>query len=120
MSGHLGGLKALTERVGKESVRALLVSVYKGGPSDKAVCEEHLEELALLASTYGIDVVDKSLCQVRRYDASTYITKGKLEELIEAAKAVNANLVVFDDEIAPSQQVNLEEAFALPVIDRTE
>lgn len=120
MSSHLGGLKALTERVGKESVRALLVSVYKGGPSEKAVCEEHLEELALLASTYGIDVVDKSVCQVRRYDAGTYITKGKLEELIEAAKAVNANLVVFDDEIAPSQQVNLEEAFALPVIDRTE
>ena len=76
--------------------------------------------MALLADTYGIQVVHKVICPVRRYDASTYVTKGKLEELNAAAKEQVANLIIFDDEISPGQQMNLEKVFALPVIDRTE
>lgn len=104
----------------EEPWRALLVSVYKGGAAQKRVCEEHLQELALLAETFGIDVRGKSACLVRRYDAATFVTEGKLQELVDLAKQLECNLVVFDDEIAPSQQRNLEKAFALPVIDRTE
>lgn len=100
--------------------KALLVSVYKNSAAQKPICEEHLEELALLAHTYGIDVVHKVPCAIRRYDAATFVTEGKLHELIEASKEHNVNLVIFDDEIAPSQQRNLEKAFGLPVIDRTE
>lgn len=100
--------------------RALLVSVYKGGQVQKEICEEHLDELALLADTYGIETAHKTSCVVRRYDAATYITEGKLEELIEKAKEYQVDLVIFDDEIAPSQQRNLEKAFGVPVIDRTE
>lgn len=103
-----------------EPWRALLVSVYKGGAAQKLICEEHLQELALLAKTYGIEVLGKSACVVRRYDAATFVTEGKLQELVGFAKELECNLVVFDDEIAPSQQRNLEKAFALPVIDRTE
>lgn len=120
MSSDLGGLKKISELSGKEALRALIVSVYKGGSAEKAICQEHLEELALLADTYGIQVIQKVICPVRRYDASTYVTKGKLEELNVSAKEAQANLVIFDDEIAPSQQMNLEKALALPVIDRTE
>lgn len=99
--------------------RALLVSVYKI-PTQKGICEEHLLELELLVETYGIDIAAKTLCFVRKYEASTYVTSGKLEELVNQATALQVDLVIFDDEISPGQQRNLEEAFKRPVIDRTE
>lgn len=102
------------------ATRALLISVFKGGASQRLICEEHLEELALLAETFGLDVVGKMVCPVRKYDAATYITEGKLEELISQAKESQAELIVFDDEISPSQQRNLEKQCTIPVIDRTE
>ncbi len=104
----------------KEQFCALLVSVYKGGATNRAVAEEHLQELALLSETYGVKVLHKILCPIRQYSAALYVTEGKLEELVEAAKLHQANLVIFDDEISPSQQRNLEKAFGISVIDRTE
>lgn len=98
--------------------RALLVSVYKGS-NMKHICEEHLDELALLTETYGVDVADKIPCIVRKFDASTFVTEGKLQELIDAAQEQKVDLVIFDDEITPGQQRNLETAFKLPVMDRT-
>lgn len=112
-------LTSLTAGAGQAPKKALLVSVYKGNEM-KAVCEEHLQELALLADTYGLEIVGKIPCAVRKYDAANFVTEGKLEELIEASKVSNADLVIFDDEISPGQQRNLEKAFAIPVIDRTE
>lgn len=100
--------------------RALLVSVYKNGAGNKEVGEEHLQELLLLTETFGIMAVGKTACVVRRYDASTYVTEGKLQELVNASKELEATMVIFDDEISPSQQRNLEKVFGLPVIDRTE
>lgn len=98
--------------------KALLVSVYKGS-NHLQICEEHLDELALLAETYGIDVAAKIPCNIRKYDASTYVTEGKLDELVQAAQEHEVDLIIFDDEIAPSQQRNLEAIFKLPVMDRT-
>jgi GTPase len=99
--------------------KALLVSAYKN-PKDKEICMEHLEELAFLAETYGVEVLEKIPCLVRKYDSATFVTSGKLEELVSRAKELKSDLVIFDDEIAPSQQRNLETAFGLPVMDRTE
>lgn len=99
--------------------QALLISAYKGTHM-RGVCDEHLQELALLAKTYGIEVIQKIPCLVRKYEAATYITEGKLEELGTLAKELQADLVIFDDEITPSQQRNLEKFFDIPVIDRTE
>jgi GTP-binding protein HflX len=99
---------------------ALLVSVYKSGAIQKQLCEEHLEELELLTKTYGARVLDKIPCPIRKYEASTFVTEGKLQELIERAQELHAEMVIFDDEISPSQQRNLEKAFQIPVIDRTE
>lgn len=115
-----GGLSSLHSLSEKELLKAYLVSVYKGGPSKKKIYEEHLQELALLAETYGLQVEGQVTCAIRNYEASTYVTTGKLEELIAAAKTFNVDVVVFDDEIAPGQQRNLEKAFGMPVIDRTE
>lgn len=99
--------------------QALLISAYKG-TQNRNTCEEHLQELALLAKTYGLEVAQKVPCLVRKYDAATYITEGKLEELGELIKESPVDLVIFDDEISPSQQRNLEKFFGKPVIDRTE
>lgn len=99
--------------------RALLISVYHG-TTQKAVCEEHLDELALLAETYGIEVAHKEPCPVRKFDASTFVTKGKLEELIKKAHDLQVDMVIFDDEITPAQQRNLQKAFEKSVLDRTE
>lgn len=120
MSVDIGGLSSLHGISEKEGLKGFLISVYKGGQSEKPIYQEHLEELALLAETYGIEVVHKESCAIRRYDAATYVTEGKLKELVEASKDKQVNLIIFDDEIAPSQQRNLEKAFELPVIDRTE
>ncbi len=99
--------------------KALLISVYHGS-QQKMICEEHLDELALLARTFGIEVAEKIACPLRKFDASTYLSKGKLEELIEKAKELEVDLVIFDDEITPAQQRNLQKAFEKPVMDRTE
>lgn len=102
-----------------EMQKALLVSTYHGA-AERKICEEHLEELALLAITEGIDTIHKEPCPVRKFDASIYVGKGKLEELIQKAQEKKADLIIFDDEISPAQQRNLQQAFNLPVIDRTE
>lgn len=98
---------------------ALLVSVYKGS-NEKETALEHLDELELLVETYGANVVHKVPCVIRRYDGATFVTEGKLEELVTLSKEYDANLIIFDDEITPAQQRNLEKAFGNPVIDRTE
>lgn len=103
------------------SRRALLVSAFKVSEhATKEIAEEHLQELHLLTETFGVEIAHQVICPIRRYDASTYVTEGKLAELVDLAKNYQATMVIFDDEIAPSQQRNLEKAFAMPVIDRTE
>ena len=99
--------------------RALLVSVYQAAAA-KETCMEHLEELELLCETFGIETVAKVPCPIRKFDAATVLGSGKLDELVEMANTLNVDLVIFDDEITPAQQRNLEEAFKKTVMDRTE
>lgn len=113
----------IREKTGDEAIkqekRALLVAIYQG-PDQRAVCLEHLEELQLLCETYGIETVGKFPCQVRKFNASTLISSGKVEEIGALSLEVNADVIVFDDEIAPNQQRNLEKIYQTPVIDRSE
>lgn len=99
--------------------KAFLVSVYKNS-ANKTLAEEHLEELAFLTDTFGAEVVGKLAYLARKFEASTYLTSGKIDELIELCRSTEATVLIIDDEIAPSQQRNLEERFKLPVMDRTE
>ena len=80
-----------------------------------------MDELARLAQSAGATVAG-SLLQARRgIDPATYIGSGKVELLKAQAEALGASLVVFDDELKPSQQRNLEEALGGPkVLDRTQ
>ncbi|MDO5118791.1 MAG: GTPase HflX [Coriobacteriales bacterium] len=99
--------------------RAILVGVDTG--RSPWPLEESMAELGRLAETDGAVVVG-SLTQ--RLDAPvprTFIGSGKTQELVELVKALDADVVIFDDELTPSQQSNLEKAVKEPrkVIDRT-
>jgi GTP-binding protein HflX len=80
---------------------------------------ESLTELAELANTAGAEVVGTTTQRLDHPHVATYVGKGKVEEVKEAARAADANVVVFDDELSPSQQRNLEKALGAKVIDRT-
>jgi GTP-binding protein HflX len=77
-----------------------------------------LTELEHLARTAGAQVVGKISQRSNRL-TSTYIGKGKLQELQERVAEDQAEVVIFDDELSPAQQRNLEEALGTKVIDRT-
>ena len=98
--------------------RALLVSVGVKGRSSLWSLEESLEELALLTRTAGAEVVG-TISQ--RLDRTThhYLGTGKLEDLKQLQAKTECSLVIFDDELTPTQQRNLENALDTKVIDRT-
>jgi GTPase len=98
---------------------ALLIGVYYSG-SERSSCEDSLNELQRLCETYGIAVAEKVPCPIKKLEGGTYLGKGKLEELVQLSQTKRVDLVVFDDEISPRQQRNLELLFKRPVIDRTE
>lgn len=82
--------------------------------------DDPLDEIRGLAETAGLTVL-ASLMQKRPYvDVTTYLGKGKVEELKNLVEAHEADLVVFDNDLAPSQTRNLEKALDVKVIDRTE
>jgi len=81
--------------------------------------EDSLSELGALARTAGADVVGTMIQRLRHPDVATYIGKGRAQELIDLEKQLGFDLVIFDDELSPSQQRNLEKMLDARVIDRT-
>ena len=82
--------------------------------------DEHLEELERLADTAGAVVVGQLTQQIDRPNTATYLGKGKVDELRLQIDEQKATLVVFDDELSPSQGKNLEDAIGTRVVDRAE
>jgi GTPase len=80
--------------------------------------EESLNELSQLANTAGAIVAGKLTQNLHSPSKNLYIGKGKLDELIELKETTNANVIIFDDELTPLQQRNLEEALEIKIIDR--
>lgn len=78
-----------------------------------------LEELKRLAHTAGGTVVHTFQIRVQAFNSATLIGSGKMEEIAETVRLTNAQTVIFDDEISPAQQKNLEEVIPAKVIDRT-
>lgn len=81
--------------------------------------EESLDELALLVDTAGAEVVSRVIQRRTEPDAATYVGKGKAEELHDLSEALDVDTVVFDDELSPAQQRNLEKILGRTAIDRT-
>lgn len=111
--------KSLDQLELKDLKKALLIGIYFSG-SEREFCEECLDELERLCETYGLQAVAKAPCPIRKIDAGMYLGKGKLEEIKRLMEEMGADLLIFDEEISPQQQRNLEQFFQSPVIDRTE
>jgi GTP-binding protein HflX len=75
----------------------------------RSVSEEHLDELERLVESAGGEVVSRIVKERASPDPATYVGRGAVEEIGETARAANAGLVVFDDELMPAQVRNLEE-----------
>ena len=80
---------------------------------------EYLNELEFLAQTAGAITLEKFWQRVDHPDHNTYVGKGKLEEIRVFVDAYNVDLVIFDDEISPSQQRNIEKVIKCKVLDRS-
>ena len=98
--------------------RAVLVSVITQHTSEEKA-HEYLEELAFLVETAG-GVVEKKFTQKLTFpDKATFIGSGKLEEVKAYIIAESIDMVVFDDELSPSQLRNIEKEFQIKVLDRS-
>src|SRR5688572_26288692 len=107
----------LIERTFREKI--VLVGVVMP-PAHQDTVDQHLDELAQLIDTAGADVVARVVQRRRQPDPATYIGSGKADELHHTSEAVDADTVVFDDELTPAQQRNLEKILGRTAIDRTD
>ncbi len=97
--------------------KAILVTVI-GKQEDADIVNEYLEELEFLALTYGGTVIKRFIQRLDRPDKATYIGKGKIQEIKEYVDANGIEVLIFDDELSPAQQKNLEREFQKKIIDR--
>ena len=104
-----------TASVARES--AILVGVYLEGEGKQ---HSPLDELAGLAEAAGVSEAGRILQRRRKPEGATYIGSGKLAELREQVQLTDANVVIFDNNLAPSQTKNLEQELRVKVLDRTE
>jgi GTPase len=89
-------------------------------PGARRVIDDHLRELSELADTAGARVVGQLTQQIDRPHPGTYLGKGKLDELRERVNEAEASLVIFDEELSPTQGKNIEDAIGKRVMDRAE
>jgi len=96
------------------------VETRRGRGPDEAWAEESsLDELAQLVRTAGGTVVHRAVQKLGRPHQATYVGKGKLAEIVAEREPIDYTLVVFDDELSPAQQRNLERELKVKVLDRT-
>jgi GTP-binding protein HflX len=106
----------LIDRTIREKI--VLVGVTLPGDNEEST-EASLDELALLVDTAGADEVARMVQKRAAPDHTWFIGKGKAEELKQLCLAVDADTVVFDNNLAPAQQYNLEKMLGRTAIDRT-
>lgn len=99
------------------SERAILVSLQSPGNDGEL---DSLYELGALADTAGIPTLARVIQKRRAPVSATFIGKGKVAEVREAANELAADVIIFNDELSPAQARNLEEAIGRKVIDRTQ
>lgn len=101
--------------------KAILAGVAFSGLNNKWQWdpEESLKELKGLTETAGAEIVGTIMQKKDKPDNAYFLGKGKVDEIAMAAQNLEADLLIIDDEISPSQQRNLEAATGLRVIDRT-
>lgn len=98
--------------------KTILIGV--AGPNDEEIkIKENLDELEFLAETAGAETIKIFIQNLDRPNPKTYIGTGKLEEIRSFAQENEVKLIIFDDELTPSQLRNLEREFECRILDRT-
>jgi len=98
--------------------RALLIAAHIKGKSSSKIAKESLEELYNLAESAGADPI-KAFYQMLSKPQNTYVGSGKLLEIKKYIKELDIDVCIFDDELNPSTQKELENRLGIKVIDRT-
>jgi GTP-binding protein HflX len=102
----------------KKKERVVLVGVITPDETEEQE-KEYLEELAFLVETAGGITIKQFTQKLQRPDVRTYVGKGKLEDILAFVKVEEIDLVVFDDELTPSQLRNIERELQCLVLDRS-
>ena len=102
----------------REPDNAILVGLINRQQDEDKV-KEYLDELEFLASTAGVITVKRFTQKIEKPDVSTFIGSGKVQEVKKTVEEKKVTLVIFDDELSPSQIRNLEKELGCRVLDRT-
>ena len=105
-------------RISTEPEKAVLIGVINDN-QDIRLVNDYLEELAFLVETAGAIPVKKFIQRLDSPNARTYIGSGKLEEIHQFAIQEKIDIIIFDDELSPSQMRNIEKEMEIRVLDRT-
>ena len=98
--------------------KTVLVGIITKNQSKK-ILEEYLDELSFLTLTAGGEVIKRFTQKMESPDPKLFLGKGKMEELNSYIKSNDINSVIFDDELSPAQQLNIEKFLKCKIIDRT-
>ncbi len=102
----------------KEKEKVALVGVILGRQSEETV-DEYLDELEFLVETAGGETLKRFTQKLDKPDKTTFVGKGKLQEITEYINENDIDILIFDDELSPSQQRNVERAVKCRVLDRS-
>ena len=100
----------------QENVLLIGVRISK---EDRGGVEESLNELTRLTETAGGIVLDKTIQELKGVNPAYFIGKGKVEQVKDIISQSNVDIVVFDNDLTPAQQQNLETEFGVRILDRT-
>lgn len=98
--------------------RTVIVGIITFG-QDEAKLEEYLDELEFLTTTAGGEVIKRFSQKMERPNPKTFLGTGKIDEIAYYVKDNDISTVIFDDELTPSQQKNLDKILGVKVLDRT-
>lgn len=103
-----------------DAERAFLIGAEVRGDEGLLSLEDSLQELSMLADTAGLNVVGQITQRIHRVDPSTFIGSGKVEEINTMLQAQNVQVIIFDDELSPRHQRELEKRFGeIRLLDRS-
>lgn len=106
------------ETIPQEDDKAILVALVNREQTEEVVVE-YLDELAFLAETLGLNVVKSFTQKMEKPDVRSFVGKGKLEEIQTYITAEEIPVVIFDDDLSPSQLRNLEKELKVKIYDRS-
>lgn len=102
----------------KKKETAVLVGVTVRNQKDSTT-KEYLDELAFLAETAGVKTLKRFTQKLDRPHPKTFVGKGKMEDVLSFVKEHNVDMVIFDDELSPSQLRNIERFLEVKILDRS-